>query len=114
VLAHLLQNALDASRPGQPVRVRVASEDPHAVLEVADEGVGMSEQYVKERLGKPFETTKSSGMGIGVYESAQYVNGLGGEIQVDSHPGAGTCVRVLIPAMEPAAAGPVMIDEHVA
>jgi putative PEP-CTERM system histidine kinase len=97
VLAHLLQNALDASRPGQPVRVRLASEDPHAVLEVADEGVGMREQYVKERLGKPFETTKSSGMGIGVYESTTYVASLGGRLVVDSTPGEGTRVRVLLP-----------------
>jgi signal transduction histidine kinase len=48
-------------------------------------------------LFRPFETTKLAGMGIGVYESSQYVAGLGGQILVDSEPGRGTRVRVLLP-----------------
>ncbi|MEP7275671.1 MAG: ATP-binding protein [Betaproteobacteria bacterium] len=57
----------------------------------------MTSQFVRERLFKPFETTKASGMGIGVYESLQYVRSIGGEIRVDSAPGKGTSVRVLLP-----------------
>jgi signal transduction histidine kinase len=60
----------------------------------------MSSEFIRERLFRPFETTKPAGMGIGVYESAQYVEGLGGRIQVDSEPGRGTCVRVLLPRGE--------------
>ncbi len=52
---------------------------------------------MRDRLFKPFETTKSAGMGIGVYESSQYVAGLGGQILIDSTPGVGTRVRVLLP-----------------
>ena len=52
----------------------------------------MTPEFIRDRLFKPFQTTKASGMGIGVYESAQYVTGLGGEIRVDSRPGAGTRV----------------------
>jgi putative PEP-CTERM system histidine kinase len=103
VLGHLVQNALDASEPEVPVRVRLAREDGNAVLEVTDQGVGMTEKYVKERLGKPFETTKAAGMGIGVYESGQYLSSIGGRLVVDSTPGKGTCVRVMLPLSERAA-----------
>jgi signal transduction histidine kinase len=86
------------------VRVRVAREQAHAVVEVADVGEGMTEEYVRERLGKPFETTKSSGMGIGVYESSQYVTGVGGRLVIDSVRGQGTRVRVVLPLKDNAAA----------
>jgi signal transduction histidine kinase len=66
---------------------------------VADTGIGMSAEFVRDRLFKPFETTKPGGMGIGVYESTQYVAGLGGRIEVDSKPGTGTRVRLLLPAL---------------
>ena len=79
------------------MRVSVARDDGFAAIEVADTGVGMSAQFQRERLFKPFETTKPAGMGIGVYESQQYVAGLGGRIAVESSEGAGTRVRVLLP-----------------
>jgi signal transduction histidine kinase len=79
------------------------------VLEVVDTGIGMSAEFIRERLFKPFETTKPQGMGIGVYESSQYITGLGGQILFDSEPGRGTRVRVLLPRSETktAAAAPV-------
>jgi len=64
---------------------------------VSDDGVGMTPEFVRDRLFKPFQTTKAAGMGIGVYESAQYVAGIGGQITVDSRPGLGTDVRVRFP-----------------
>jgi len=97
VIGHLVQNALDATRAGEPVRVMLSRDAEGAVLEVVDQGVGMTEAYVRERLGKPFESTKSSGMGIGVYESSQYVASLGGRLSIDSAPGRGTRVRVVLP-----------------
>jgi len=48
-------------------------------------------------LFKPFQTTKPHGMGIGAFESIQYVHELGGKMDVNSHPGAGTCVTFLLP-----------------
>jgi signal transduction histidine kinase len=47
-------------------------------VEIADTGEGMSEEFIRERLFKPFESTKSAGMGIGVFESREYINELGG------------------------------------
>jgi putative PEP-CTERM system histidine kinase len=97
VIGHLVQNALDATAAGGSVRVATAREDRFASVEVADTGAGMSPEFVRDRLFKPFETTKTAGMGIGVYESQQYVTGLGGRILVDSREGTGTRVRVLLP-----------------
>jgi putative PEP-CTERM system histidine kinase len=109
VFGHLVQNAIDASRAGDMIEVRVEPEDAFVRVSVSDNGVGMTSEFVRDRLFKPFQTTKQSGMGIGVYESVQYVNGLGGEIKVDSQPGVGTIVRVTMPAPVQA-----MSDEMVA
>ena len=97
VIGHLVQNALDATDRGGSVTVRIGRDETFAYVDVRDTGVGMTPEFVRERLFKPFETTKSSGMGIGVYESSQYVSGLGGRIVIESTPGAGTRVRVLLP-----------------
>lgn len=97
VIGHLVQNALDAVTAGGRVSVRLRRDDDAAVIEVVDSGVGMTPEFVRDRLFKPFQTTKATGMGVGVYESAQYVTGLGGRILVDSTPDAGTRVRVVLP-----------------
>ena len=57
----------------------------------------MTSDFVRQRLFKPFQTTKRNGMGIGAYESYQYVAGLGGRIEVEGRPNGGTLVRVLLP-----------------
>jgi len=97
VIGHLIQNALDATADRGSIAIRLTPDGDHAVVEVTDTGVGMTKEFVRERLYKPFETTKEHGMGIGVYESSQYVVGIGGQLLIDSTPGKGTRVRVLLP-----------------
>jgi len=97
VIGHLVQNALDASISDGKVSVRLQRDQDTAVIEVTDQGVGMTPEFIRDRLFKPFQTTKATGMGVGVYESSQYVAGLGGRILVDSKPNAGTRIRVLLP-----------------
>ena len=97
VIGHLVQNAQDATAERGEVSVRLYRDGGMAVLEIADTGVGMNPEFIRDRLFKPFETTKTAGMGIGVYESSQYVAGLGGRITIDSTPNVGTRVRVLLP-----------------
>ena len=104
VIAHLVQNALDATVDGGRVTVRLFRDGAHAVVEVADTGVGMSPEFVRDKLFKPFATTKASGMGIGVYESSQYLAGIGGQMAIESAPGTGTRVRVQLPGGDAAAA----------
>jgi putative PEP-CTERM system histidine kinase len=97
VIGHLVQNALDATTGRGRVSVRLRRDDNTAVIEVTDNGVGMTAEFVRDRLFKPFQTTKATGMGVGVYESTQYVAGLGGRILIDSTPDVGTRVRVVLP-----------------
>ena len=111
VIGHLVQNAIDATAAGGTVSVRLHRDDRFATIEIADTGIGMSPEFIRDRLFKPFETTKPAGMGIGVYESWQYISGLGGQILVDSAPNAGTRVRVLLPLVDSAAAPPEALRE---
>ena len=104
VIGHLVQNAIDATGENGRVWITLSEEDGHALVEVGDTGHGMTPDFVRERLFKPFQTTKATGMGIGAYESFQYVQELGGRVQVDSTPNVGTQVRLLLPRFESAAA----------
>lgn len=97
VLGHLVQNALDASTSTSRVWVQIERKNDKAAIEVGDTGHGMSPEFVRDRLFKPFQSTKEAGMGIGAYESAQYIRELGGEMLVDSSPGQGTRITVLLP-----------------
>ncbi len=106
VIGHLVQNAIDAVESGGKVAVQLHRDGRTAVIEVADSGAGMSEEFIRERLFKAFETTKASGMGIGVYESSRYIAGIGGRIAIDSKPNEGTRVRVLLPLAEITIASP--------
>jgi len=67
---------------------------------VTDTGCGMTQEFIRTRLFKPFSTTKRSGMGIGAYESFQYVRELGGSIDVDSRVDEGTTVSITLPLFE--------------
>ena len=98
LIANAVESVIGSGRQGGLIRVLVQiHDDKHVRIVVADTGPGMSPDFVRERLFRPFETTKPAGMGIGVYESQQYVAGLGGHILVDSKEGSGTRVRLLLP-----------------
>ena len=97
VIGHVVQNAIDATEEGGQVWVKLRREGDYALVEVGDNGLGMTPEFVRERLFKPFQTTKQAGMGIGAYESFQYVTELGGKISVDSAINAGTQVKLLLP-----------------
>lgn len=105
VMGHLVQNALDATDASGRVWVRLARQGNFALVEVGDTGHGMSPEFVRERLFKPFQTTKPTGMGIGAYESFQYVHELGGRVSVDSVVDVGTQVNLLLPLFEPGTSG---------
>ena len=101
VVGHLIQNALDATEHhGHDVWVKSHRCGSHASLLVGDNGVGMSDEFVQTRLFKPFQTTKVAGMGIGAYESLQYIQELGGKMTVESKEGEGTLVTLLLPVMD--------------
>ncbi len=99
VLGHIVQNACEATHHEGKVEIRLSSRDNLAVVEVEDNGKGMDEEFVRERLFRPFDSTKNSGMGIGAHECQAYVRELGGDVEVSSEPGEGTLFRVFIPIM---------------
>jgi putative PEP-CTERM system histidine kinase len=100
VLGHLVQNALDATPLEGSVLLRAGRLSGQLRVEVIDTGAGMSEEFIRTRLFRPFNTTKHNGMGIGTYESFQYIRELGGSIEVKSREGAGTTLTVLLPVFE--------------
>jgi len=100
VIGHIVQNALDATENGGRVWVRLQRQGPNAMVEVGDTGHGMTPEFLRERLFKPFQTTKPAGMGIGAYESFQYVQELGGKVSVDSAVNVGTQVSLLLPLFD--------------
>lgn len=100
VIGHLVQNALDATGPTGNVWVSLEKRGDRAALEVGDTGHGMSSEFIRERLFKPFQSTKQAGMGIGAYESAQYIRELGGEMLVDSEPDQGTRITMILPLFD--------------
>lgn len=102
VLSHLVENAQQATAADGWVRIRVYSQDSMCVVEIRDNGQGMDAEFIRTRLFKPFDTTKgNAGMGIGMYESREFVRHLAGEIDVQSEVGVGTLVRLRIPAAVP-------------
>jgi putative PEP-CTERM system histidine kinase len=97
VIDHVIRNAQEATTTGGEIRVRLAAVDGQAHLRVIDQGMGMEEEFVRQRLFRPFDSTKGSkGMGIGAYQAREYARGLGGDVEVQSAPGAGTdfCIRL--------------------
>jgi putative PEP-CTERM system histidine kinase len=100
VLGHMVQNALDATTPANRVWLKMKRMKGQVRIEVGDTGKGMSDEYVRHRLFKPFQTTKDSGMGIGTFESLQYIRELGGSIAVDSQLGHGTVMTILLPLLD--------------
>lgn len=99
VIGHAVQNAFEASGDHQAVRLRLTRWGSYARLEVIDQGCGMTPEFVREQLFKPFQSTKAHGMGIGAYESQQTVQELGGKMEVESQPGAGTTICFLLPLL---------------
>lgn len=100
VLGHLVQNAFDATPPSGRVSVESSRHSGQVKVDICDTGTGMSEDFVRNHLFRPFNSTKHNGMGIGTYESAQYIRELGGSLAVDSRVGEGTRVTVLLPLFE--------------
>ncbi|NQY62245.1 MAG: PEP-CTERM system histidine kinase PrsK [Alteromonadaceae bacterium] len=98
VISHLIQNAQEATSGDGWVKIKVSFFDERLNIAIADNGCGMSKSFIAERLFKPFDTTKgNAGMGIGVFEAKQFIESLGGSIQVISFEDKGTSFHLSIP-----------------
>lgn len=111
VVEHVIRNAQDAAPQGS-VSVRLGTLEGEVVLTIADTGQGMDPEFVRERLFRPFDSTKGSkGMGIGAYQAREYVRMLGGHVEVQSSPGCGTTFSITLPRFAPPALPQRSADE---
>lgn len=101
-LIHLVQNAIDASEPAMPVFLDVTADGLHGIIEVVDSGQGMSPEFVRTGLFKPFVSSKYGGFGIGAFEARELVRAMGGRIAVESREGLGTRFSLVLPLAEAA------------
>ena len=110
VITHLLDNAIEASRMAaaaaghepEPVRIALSHAARRALIDIVDAGPGMTPEFVRDELFRPFRTSKPEGSGIGAYQARELVRGAGGDLLVLSRPGAGTTIRLLLPLVEAA------------
>jgi signal transduction histidine kinase len=97
VLMNLLENAADASSPGQLIQLSVAYHRPgQLTICVKDEGHGIAPSNL-EKVFDPFFTTRDSGTGLGLAIVRKLVRAHGGEVQVTSKPGEGSAFTVSLP-----------------
>jgi len=97
VVTNLVVNAREAISGDGNVRVSTRLENGKLSLTVADEGSGMSVEFIKNQLFRPFHSTKTKGLGIGMFQCKKIVEAHQGTIRVDSAPGHGTRFTVLFP-----------------
>lgn len=98
VMNHLIQNAQEATSDQGNVEITLEQHQYSIKITVSDNGCGMSESFIKNRLFKPFDTTKgNAGMGIGVFEAKQFFESLTGSLTVESVEGQGTKMMITLP-----------------
>ena len=98
IIGHVIQNAQDATPPDGNIQVTLSAAGDQAVLKVIDSGSGMDTLFIRDRLFRPFDSTKGlTGMGIGAYEVREFIHSIGGQVSVASAPGEGTEFKIVIP-----------------
>jgi putative PEP-CTERM system histidine kinase len=98
VIEHLIRNAQEATSGAGEVRIGLSAHDGMARIGITDTGSGMTPEFVRERLFRPFDSTKGSeSMGIGAYQAREYIRSIGGQVQVTSEVGVGTTFLLTVP-----------------
>lgn len=96
-LLHIVQNAVDASAENAGVFLRVSADTLHGTIEVVDSGTGMSPEFLRARLFKPFDSSKQGGFGIGAYEARELIHAMRGRVDVESREGLGSRFTIRLP-----------------
>lgn len=97
VFTNILLNATEALPGKGRISVETERRQDWAVLTIADDGCGMSQEFMRNQLFRPFQTTKKQGIGIGMFHCKMIVEAHGGRLEVESAPGKGARFRVLLP-----------------
>ncbi|MBX7540359.1 XrtA/PEP-CTERM system histidine kinase PrsK [Qipengyuania sphaerica] len=96
-LSHIIQNAVDAGDKDSAVMLETYSDGLSGVVQVVDSGTGMSANFLRTGLFKPFVSSKQGGFGIGAYEAREMIRGMGGRLDVESREGLGTRFTITLP-----------------
>ncbi|MBD3728125.1 MAG: PEP-CTERM system histidine kinase PrsK [Sphingomonadales bacterium] len=105
-LVHLVQNAIDASDQSSPVYLEAVCGGLQGKIQVVDSGAGMTPEFIRNGLFKPFVSSKNGGFGIGAFEARELVRSMGGRLDVESRQGLGTRFAISLPAAAAAQAFP--------
>ena len=97
VVTNLVVNAREALNGGGEVQVATRVEGNGVQFAVADNGCGMSPEFIRNLLFRPFHSTKTNGLGIGMFQCKKIIEAHGGSISVESQPGKGTRFSVSLP-----------------
>ena len=101
VLINLLENARKYSPPEKPIHVQASVNDGALAIAVRDEGTGVppeEQAHIFERFKRASNVDRNiSGLGLGLYISSEIVKAHGGQLIVESAPGAGSTFRMLLP-----------------
>jgi putative PEP-CTERM system histidine kinase len=97
VITNLVLNAMEALAGKGQVQVATSQANGWVALTVADNGCGMSPEFINRSLFRPFQTTKTSGLGIGMFQSRMIIEAHRGRISVASEVGKGTTFQVFLP-----------------
>ncbi len=101
VFEHIIRNAQDASDEDGRIQLGATVDDNTALVLIQDNGQGMSSEFIRERLFRPFDSTKGiQSMGIGAYQARDYVRALGGQMEVSSEVGDGTTFSIRLPVSD--------------
>ncbi|MBB6124685.1 XrtA/PEP-CTERM system histidine kinase PrsK [Sphingobium subterraneum] len=112
IVRHLIQNAMEASGPDAPVVLHIERSGGMACLSVIDKGCGMTGEFIRDELFRPFASTKTGGFGIGAYEARALALAMGGRLSVESVPGKGSRFTLWLPLADTAA--PSIAEERAA
>jgi len=98
ITEHLIRNAQDATDDQGQITVDAQVNGADVVVRIQDTGCGMTQEFIRERLFRPFDSTKgSASMGIGAYQAREYVRQLGGQLEVVSTVDEGTMFSIRLP-----------------
>lgn len=97
VVTNLIFNAREAVARNGQVRIETSQGNGWMILAVADNGCGMSPEFLNRSLFRPFQTTKKNGLGIGMFQSKMIVEAHGGRLEAQSQPGKGSVFRMFLP-----------------
>jgi len=97
VITNLVLNAIEATPANGEIRITTRANGAEVMLTVKDTGCGMTPEFMQRSLFRPFQTTKKTGLGIGMFQSKMIVEAHGGRLTVTSAPGQGTTFQVFLP-----------------